>query len=142
EQLPFFAPKLPVIGAPEATAAAAGEKPAESEEPSAAPPAALSGWKLALLLVFLAVLAGGFLWTLKQADVFALFAEGRGREAATALMTTASGYVLPVFLVTFVVYAALAGLKVFEEFIEGAKEGMGTVMRIIPYLVAMIVAIG
>ncbi len=147
EQLPFFAPKFSAAGTPEATAAEAtaaeaGEKPAESEELSAAPPAALSGWKLALLLVFLAVLAGGFLWTLQQADVFALFAEGRGREAATALMTTASGYVLPVFLVTFVVYAALAGLKVFEEFIEGAKEGMGTVMRIIPYLVAMIVAIG
>ena len=42
----------------------------------------------------------------------------------------------------FVLYAALAGVKVFEQLVEGAKDGMGVVFRVIPYVVAMLVAIG
>ncbi|MFM8360091.1 MAG: nucleoside recognition domain-containing protein, partial [Verrucomicrobiota bacterium] len=42
----------------------------------------------------------------------------------------------------FPLYAALARLPVYEEFIEGAREGFQTAVRIIPYLVAMLVAIG
>ena len=42
----------------------------------------------------------------------------------------------------FVLYAALAGVKVFEELVEGAKDGMGVTLRVIPYVVAMLVAIG
>jgi spore maturation protein B len=39
-------------------------------------------------------------------------------------------------------YAALRGVRVFDEFVEGAKEGFQLWVRIIPYLVAMLVAIG
>ncbi len=47
------------------------------------------------------------------------------------------------FLLSFVLlYAALRGVKVYEEFVEGAKEGFQVGIRIIPYLVAMLVAIG
>jgi len=42
----------------------------------------------------------------------------------------------------FVLYAALAGVKVFEELVEGAKDGMSVTLRVIPYVVAMLVAIG
>jgi spore maturation protein B len=33
-------------------------------------------------------------------------------------------------------------VKVYEEFVEGAKDGFTTAVKIIPYLVAMLVAIG
>ena len=51
-----------------------------------------------------------------------------------------------VFLFTLIVGFILAGVKhkvnVYDAFIEGAKEGLSTAVRIIPYLVAILVAIG
>lgn len=51
-----------------------------------------------------------------------------------------------VFLFTLIVGFILAGVKhkvnVYDAFIEGAKEGFSTAVRIIPYLVAILVAIG
>ena len=49
---------------------------------------------------------------------------------------------LPFLLVSIPVYAAFRGLAVHEQFVAGAKEGFETAVRIIPYLVAMLVAIG
>jgi spore maturation protein SpmA len=49
---------------------------------------------------------------------------------------------IPMLLSFFVLYAALCGLKVYDEFVEGAKEGFGVILKIIPFLVAMLVAIG
>ena len=45
-------------------------------------------------------------------------------------------------LAFFTLYAALCGLKVYDEFVEGAKEGFGVILKIIPFLVTMLVAIG
>lgn len=39
-------------------------------------------------------------------------------------------------------YASIRRVKVYEVFIEGAKDGFDLVVRIIPYMVAMLVAIG
>jgi spore maturation protein SpmA len=49
---------------------------------------------------------------------------------------------IPFFLSFFPLYAALHGIKVYEEFVEGAKEGFGVAVRIIPYLVAILAAVG
>ena len=49
---------------------------------------------------------------------------------------------IPLLIAFFVLYAALCGLKVYEEFVEGAKEGFGVILKIIPFLVTMLVAIG
>lgn len=49
---------------------------------------------------------------------------------------------VPLLLALFPLYATLRGLKVYEEFVEGAKEGFEVAVRIIPYLVTMLVAIG
>ncbi|MDB6135519.1 MAG: Nucleoside recognition protein [Verrucomicrobiales bacterium] len=48
---------------------------------------------------------------------------------------------VPGAMAFFVLYAALAGVKVFEVFVEGAKDGMQVVFRVIPYVVGMLVAI-
>lgn len=49
---------------------------------------------------------------------------------------------IPLLLSFFPLYAALRQVKVYEEFVEGAKEGFKTSIMIIPYLVAILVAIG
>ena len=49
---------------------------------------------------------------------------------------------IPMLLSFFTLYAALCGLKVYDEFVEGAKEGFGVILKIIPFLVTMLVAIG
>jgi spore maturation protein SpmA len=48
---------------------------------------------------------------------------------------------IPFLLSFFPVYAATRGIKVYEEFVEGAKEGFGVILKIIPFLVTMLVAI-
>lgn len=49
---------------------------------------------------------------------------------------------IPFFLAFFPLYAALRRVKVYEEFIEGAKEGFQVAIRIIPFLVAILTAVG
>ncbi len=48
---------------------------------------------------------------------------------------------VPFLLSFFPLYATLRGVKVYEQFVEGAKEAFGVGMRIVPFLVAMLVAI-
>lgn len=48
---------------------------------------------------------------------------------------------IPMLLSFFILYGALCGLKVYDEFVEGAKEGFGVILKIIPFLVTMLVAI-
>jgi len=51
-------------------------------------------------------------------------------------------WAIPVFLLFIPLYGALRGVKVYESFVEGAKEGFQVGVRIIPYLVAILVAVG
>lgn len=53
-----------------------------------------------------------------------------------------SRYAIPFIFVGIVGYALTKKVKVYEVFTEGAKEGFHTAVRIIPFLVAMLVAIG
>ena len=51
-------------------------------------------------------------------------------------------YAIPVVILVICTYGVLKKVKVYEVFTEGAKEGFYTGVRIIPFLVAMLVAIG
>jgi len=51
-------------------------------------------------------------------------------------------WAIPVFLIGIPLYGAVRGVKVYESFVEGAKEGFQIAVRIIPYLVAILVAVG
>lgn len=55
---------------------------------------------------------------------------------------TLSLMAVPLLLLFFPLYAALRRVKVYEEFVEGAKEGFGVAIKIVPFLVAILVAIG
>ena len=48
---------------------------------------------------------------------------------------------IPFLLSFFPIYAATRRIKIYEEFVEGAKEGFGVILKIIPFLVTMLVAI-
>lgn len=48
---------------------------------------------------------------------------------------------IPFLLVFFLVYAALRRIPVYEEFVEGAKEGWAVAVRIMPFIVAMLAAL-
>ncbi|HTB83987.1 MAG TPA: nucleoside recognition domain-containing protein [Candidatus Sulfotelmatobacter sp.] len=49
---------------------------------------------------------------------------------------------IPFLLSAIPLFAILRRVKVYEEFVDGAKEGFDVAIRIIPYLVAMLVAVG
>ena len=57
------------------------------------------------------------------------------------LLNSASGLAIPAILLLAVSVALARGVKVYEEFVEGAKEGFGVATRIMPFLVAMLAAI-
>jgi spore maturation protein SpmA len=49
---------------------------------------------------------------------------------------------IPWLILFFPLYAALRRIPVYDEFVEGGKEGFQIVLRILPYIVAMLVAVG
>ena len=51
-------------------------------------------------------------------------------------------YAIPVIILVICTYGVVKKVKVYEVFTEGAREGFYTGVRIIPFLVAMLVAIG
>jgi spore maturation protein SpmA len=63
------------------------------------------------------------------------------RNPLVAGVEAVSHLAIPFLVAFFPLYAALCGVKVYEQFVEGAKEGFQVAIRIIPYLVAIIAAI-
>ena len=58
------------------------------------------------------------------------------------ILGTLSIWAIPLFLVGVPIYGAFRKVKVYESFVEGAKGGFQMAIRIIPYLVAILVAVG
>ena len=56
--------------------------------------------------------------------------------------TSIANILLFLIIIGFIVSGIRAKINVYEAFVEGAKEGFNTAVRIIPYLVAMLVGIG
>ena len=56
--------------------------------------------------------------------------------------TSAANILLMTIITGFIVAGVLKRINVYDAFIEGAKDGFHTAVRIIPYLVAILVAIG
>jgi spore maturation protein SpmA len=117
-----------------------GEGVAEPETGNSTSPLHVIG-KIGLVLF-----AGFFLWAFLRVA----FPGRLGVESATASdanpfirsVNAISLLSIPFLLSFFPLYAALRKVKVYEEFVEGAKEGFQVSVMIIPYLVAIFVAIG
>jgi spore maturation protein B len=63
------------------------------------------------------------------------------KEWILAATQAASDWAIPILFLIIVGAAALKKVKVYEEFVDGAKEGFNVGIRIIPYLVAILCAI-
>lgn len=53
-----------------------------------------------------------------------------------------SNIVMPLMIVIIVIYGVIERKKIFDIFLDGAKEGIGVVLNIFPTLVGLFVAIG
>lgn len=141
EKLPCYRlPAMPAETRPVPEESGAGPETTASVEAAAAP---LRAWAVAVLLVFLAGFAA-----LTAVTAFPEWI-GRAPEAGAAgqagwlrVLNAVSLLAIPFLLTGFPLYAALRGVPVYEEFVEGAREGFQVAVRIIPFLVAMLVAIG
>ena len=56
-------------------------------------------------------------------------------------MQQLSALIIPLLILFIVGYGLLKGIAVYEEFVDGAKDGFSIAVNIIPYLVAMLFAI-
>lgn len=63
-------------------------------------------------------------------------------EFFRSFLNVISVIAIPGLIVVFLGWGFVKKVKVYEVFVEGAKEGFNTAIRIIPYLVAMLFAIG
>ena len=64
-----------------------------------------------------------------------------GRDEMGPYSTLAANIILFSIILLFIVWGVWKRTNVYDSFIEGAKEGFGTAVRIIPYLVAFLVGI-
>ncbi len=64
------------------------------------------------------------------------------QEKITTISSAASNIILFGIIMSFILIAVKNKVNIYDAFIEGAKEGFPTAIKIIPYLIAILVAIG
>ena len=64
------------------------------------------------------------------------------KESMDSVSTIAANLILFLIILSFIIAGMRRRINVYEAFVEGAKDGFTTAVRVIPYLVAILVAIG
>jgi spore maturation protein SpmA len=127
----WFLAKLPLYRSTEPAAAdsrdGAGEKPVDERPPYRRGAAIVA---LAAATLYVALAARHVVLGSDSTPHFELF-----REILSAWM-------LPPIIAGCVAYGWVRGVRVYDALVEGAKEGFDVAVRIIPYLVAILVAVG
>lgn len=80
----------------------------------------------------LCTLVAGIIWGFSQMD----------KETMDTVSTLVANIILFGIILAFIIAGMTNRINVYEAFIEGAKDGFTTAVRVIPYLVAILVAIG
>ena len=83
-------------------------------------------------VIGICVVISGIIWLGAQTD----------RETMNTWSTIVANIILFSIIMAFIIAGVRKKINVYEAFIEGAKGGFETAVRIIPYLVAILVAIG
>jgi len=78
------------------------------------------------------LVVSGVMWLSTQVD----------RETMNLWSTVVANVILFTIIIAFIAAGVRRRINVYEAFVEGAKGGFETAIRIIPYLVAILVAIG
>jgi len=98
-------------------------------------------WVQRLNLLKPAVLAAFAVVALAVAGLFAWLRHAPPDQVSRMTALAGSGFILSLIML-FLVCGAIRRVNVYDAFIDGAKEGFGVAVQIIPYLVAILVAIG
>ncbi len=88
-----------------------------------------------IVLLYLGVLTLGislFVWYMRTLE----------QEQVQTITSLGGNFILFSIIIAFILLGILKKINIYETFIEGAKEGFHVAIKIIPYLVAMLVAIG
>lgn len=80
----------------------------------------------------LCILVAAIIWTFSKMD----------KDTMDMASTLAANVILFGIILSFIISGMVKKVNVYEAFIEGAKDGFATAVRVIPYLVAILVAIG
>jgi len=64
------------------------------------------------------------------------------REHIELVSSVVSGFFIFGFIISFIILGLKSKINIYSEFIEGAKDGFKVAVKIIPYLIAMLCAIG
>lgn len=80
----------------------------------------------------LCILVAAIIWTFSKMD----------KDTMDMASTLAANIILFGIILSFIISGMVKKVNVYEAFIEGAKDGFATAVRVIPYLVAILVAIG
>ncbi|MBP5376681.1 MAG: spore maturation protein [Bacteroidaceae bacterium] len=64
------------------------------------------------------------------------------KETMDTVSTVAANVILFAIILSFIIAGMRKRINVYDAFVEGAKDGFTTAVRVIPYLVAILVAIG
>jgi len=141
QRLPLFRlPPVPAAGTGPAAGGAETDRDDDTASPvedAGPPPAPLTLAGRAIL----AAAAGFFLGLVLQQLFWPAQSTGDASLFIRAV-NTVSLLAVPFLLAFFPLYAHLRKVPVYEEFTEGAKEGFQVAVRIIPFLAAILVAIG
>ena len=92
----------------------------------------LFNWPIMLLMAGMCVLVSGVMWISSTVD----------RETMNMGSTQVANILLFCIICGFILAGMRKKINVYDAFIEGAKGGFETAIRIIPYLVAILVSIG
>jgi len=124
------------IGTATSTAASASAQPADPVTASL-PVAPWAPWVQGALCLFFVIIfvPNAFPYWFRGAPWLGFLG------AIATFFNALSPLAIPFLLIFFPTYAAGRRIPVYAEFIEGAKEGFGITVRLIPYLVGMLVAI-
>ncbi len=85
-----------------------------------------------LTLGAMCLIVSGIIWGFGRFD----------KDAMNIVSTSVANILLMCIIVGFIIAGVRKKANVYDAFVEGAKDGFSTAVRIIPYLVAILVAIG
>jgi spore maturation protein SpmA len=92
--------------------------------------------------ILIALLVLAFILTMIFSGIGSLIFSNISSGVFKSIVQVISTIAIPFLIISFIGFGAIKRIKVYEKFVEGAKEGFNIAVRIIPFLVAMLVAIG
>ncbi|MFH1810024.1 MAG: nucleoside recognition domain-containing protein [Pseudomonadota bacterium] len=97
------------------------------------------------LVLATAVIGSCVLWGVQEVSGLVVDcragSEPFGRCLGLGLLRSAGLLTIPLLMIVLLLYGLAHGVRVYNSFIDGAKEGFDVALKIIPYLVAILVAV-